>query len=138
MTAFVIGALVLCALAGFMLWPVRRAAVAESNVEAPAHLAVLREQLAALDAEYAAGKLDAEQHRLARDELQRRVLEETAGDEAPLALRTSRTLRSLELRTRSWGRWKASCRQGSALRRSSHRHRSANIDRSPTLWGFLS
>ena len=97
MTAFVIGALVLCALAGFMLWPVRRAAVAESNVEAPAHLAVLREQLAALDAEHAAGKLDAEQHRLARDELQRRVLEETAGDEAPLAVRTSHSSRKLPL-----------------------------------------
>ncbi len=85
MTAFVIGALVLCALAGAMLWPARRAVVANSNSEAPANLAVLREQLAALDAEHAAGRLDAEQHRVARDELQRRVLEETPGDDAPLA-----------------------------------------------------
>jgi cytochrome c-type biogenesis protein CcmH len=41
-----------------------------------ANLAVLREQLAALDAERAAGMLDAEQHRLARIEIERRALEE--------------------------------------------------------------
>ena len=41
-----------------------------------ANLAVLREQLAALDAEYASGALDAEQHRLARIEIERRALDE--------------------------------------------------------------
>jgi cytochrome c-type biogenesis protein CcmH len=41
-----------------------------------ANLAVLREQLAALDAERAAGMLDTEQHRLARIEIERRALEE--------------------------------------------------------------
>ena len=41
-----------------------------------ANLAVLRDQLAALDAEHAAGMLDAEQHRLARIEIERRALEE--------------------------------------------------------------
>ena len=41
-----------------------------------ANLAVLREQLAALDAEHAAGMLDGEQHRLARIEIERRALEE--------------------------------------------------------------
>ncbi len=97
MTAFVIGALLLCALAGAMLWPARRAGVATSNSEAPANLAVLREQLAALDAEHAAGKLDAEQHRLAHDELQRRVLEETSGDDEPLSARTSGPSRKLPL-----------------------------------------
>jgi cytochrome c-type biogenesis protein CcmH len=97
MTAFVIGALVLCALAGAMLWPLRRAGVAASNTEPPAHLAVLQEQLATLDAEHAAGKLDTEQHRLARDELQRRVLEETSIDEAPLAAHAARPSRKLPM-----------------------------------------
>ena len=41
-----------------------------------ANLSVLREQLAALDAEHAAGMLDVEQHRLARIEIERRALEE--------------------------------------------------------------
>ena len=41
-----------------------------------ANLSVLREQLAALDAERSSGVLDAEQHRLARIEIERRALEE--------------------------------------------------------------
>ena len=41
-----------------------------------ANLAVLREQLSALDAEHAMGTLDAEQYRLARIEIERRALEE--------------------------------------------------------------
>jgi cytochrome c-type biogenesis protein CcmH len=39
-------------------------------------LAILREQAAQLDVELAAGSLDAEQHRAARDDIERRVLEE--------------------------------------------------------------
>ncbi len=39
-------------------------------------LAILREQAEQLDAELAAGSLDAEQHRSARDDIERRVLEE--------------------------------------------------------------
>jgi cytochrome c-type biogenesis protein CcmH len=41
-----------------------------------ANLQVLREQLAALDAEHANGALDASQHQLARSEVERRALEE--------------------------------------------------------------
>ena len=40
-------------------------------------LAILREQAALLDAELAAGSLDAQQHRAAREDIERRVLEET-------------------------------------------------------------
>lgn len=39
-------------------------------------LAILREQAAQLDAELASGQLDAEQHRTAREDIERRVLEE--------------------------------------------------------------
>ena len=40
-------------------------------------IAILREQAAQLDAELAAGSLDAEQHRAAREDIERRVLDET-------------------------------------------------------------
>ena len=43
-----------------------------------ANLAILRAQLAQLDAEHAAGSLDADQHRSARAEIARRVLDEEA------------------------------------------------------------
>jgi cytochrome c-type biogenesis protein CcmH len=54
------------------------AATGESNPAASA-LAVLREQLAELDAEHAAGNLDAVAYAEAHDELERRVLEEGEG-----------------------------------------------------------
>ena len=41
------------------------------------NLAILREQVAQLDAELAAGSLDVDQHRAAREDIERRVLEET-------------------------------------------------------------
>ena len=57
-----------------------------------ANLQVLREQLAALDAELAAGALDAEQHRLARIEIERRALEEEQHGERPaVATRAGKT-----------------------------------------------
>ena len=91
MTLFWIGAALLVALAWAMLWPVWRAwrGVAKPGVgDAPsagergprsAHLVVLGEQLAALDADLAAGRLDAAQHLLARSEVQRRMLDESDG-----------------------------------------------------------
>ena len=48
-----------------------------------ANLAILRAQLAQLDAEHAAGSLDADQHRSARAEIVRRVLDEEAMVEPP-------------------------------------------------------
>ena len=57
-----------------------------------ANLQVLREQLAALDAELAAGLLEAEQHRLARIEIERRALEEEQHGERPaVAARAGKT-----------------------------------------------
>ena len=49
-----------------------------------ANLRVLREQLAVLDAEHASGALDAEQHRLARVEIERRALEEEQVADRPV------------------------------------------------------
>lgn len=51
------------------------------------NLQVLREQLAALDADHAAGVLDAEQYRLARIEVERRALEEEQVAEQPAVAR---------------------------------------------------
>jgi cytochrome c-type biogenesis protein CcmH len=45
-------------------------------------IAILRDQKAQLDAERAAGLIDAEQHRLGLEEIERRVLEETDGAES--------------------------------------------------------
>ena len=47
------------------------------------NLAILRDQLAQLDAELASGALSAEQHRLSRSEIERRVLDEEAVAEGP-------------------------------------------------------
>jgi len=57
-----------------------------------ANLQVLREQLAALDAEHANGALDTEQHRVARIEIERRALEEEQDAAAPaVAARAGKT-----------------------------------------------
>ena len=86
MTLFWIGAALLVALAWGMLWPVWRgratplvgdAAAAGARSPRSAHLVVLDEQLAALDADLAAGRLDLAQHALARGEVQRRMLDES-------------------------------------------------------------
>lgn len=82
MSVFLICFAALVVLALLILLPplMRRNAASGSAGAAPdagrANLAVLREQLAALDADHAAGTLDAEQHRLARIEIERRALEE--------------------------------------------------------------
>ena len=57
-----------------------------------ANLSVLREQLAQLDKEFAAGSLNAEQLALAKSEIERRALEEESEPEAPVAaVRSTRT-----------------------------------------------
>ena len=75
-------------LAGLALWFVLPPRVRGHSLAAPrdhddgdaeegaSNLAVLREQLAQIDAELANASIDAAQHRLARGELERRVLEE--------------------------------------------------------------
>ena len=80
MTAFLIAAAVLAAVGlAWLLWPLRaRTSDTAALDQSATTLAILRAQLAELDAERAAGRLDAEQHRQASDELQRRVLEEAA------------------------------------------------------------
>ena len=56
-----------------------------------ANLAILRAQLDQLDAEHAAGSLDAEQHRSARAEIARRVLDEEAVAAPPRRAGAART-----------------------------------------------
>ena len=77
MTIFVLGAAGLLALAAWLLMPAWRSV--RTPVEAqPAHVVILREQLVALDRDRDTGELDAEQHRLARIELQHRLLDDSA------------------------------------------------------------
>lgn len=98
MSMFLVLFIGLIALALLMLLPglLRRQGPAQavrSAVDARrANLAVLREQLAALDAELGSGALDPEQHRLARIEIERRALEEEqAGEQAPVPKRAGKT-----------------------------------------------
>ena len=89
MTLFWIGVAGLVLLAWLMVLPagrLRPAAVAERA----AHLDILKDQLAALDDELAAGSVDASQHATARQEVQRRVLDETQADARPLQAGGSR------------------------------------------------
>lgn len=92
MTLFWILAAVLVAvvLAG-LAWPLLRATGGSADQTAASNLRLLREQLAELDAEQAAGILDAEQHAAARGELERRVLEETREAETTIRTRPGRT-----------------------------------------------
>jgi cytochrome c-type biogenesis protein CcmH len=79
MTAFWISSAALAALALAFLLPTllrHRHAPTTADYVQDAHLVVLREQLAQIDAELADGTLDQEQHRLARAEIERRALEE--------------------------------------------------------------
>lgn len=82
MSVFLVGLAGLVALAlVFVLPPLLRGAqepLAEATNGAArrANLQVLREQLAALDAELASGAMDNEQHRVARIEIERRAIEE--------------------------------------------------------------
>jgi cytochrome c-type biogenesis protein CcmH len=63
----------------------RRAAPSgpKSSGASRSNLAILAEQLKQLDGELAAGALSAEQHRLSRNEIERRVLDEEGVQEAP-------------------------------------------------------
>jgi len=80
MIGFALFAALLAGLAlWFMLPPLLRShsrVAPQDDDEAASNLSVLREQLAQADAELASGGIDAAQHRLARSELERRVLEE--------------------------------------------------------------
>ena len=79
MSTFLIAAAALTGLAWLMLWPALRSHPSStSNNSAARHgnLDILKEQLASLDAELAAGSIDAARHRVARIDIERRVLEE--------------------------------------------------------------
>lgn len=95
MSMFVVYAVGLIALALLMVLPAllrQRAQRAVPGVPdaREANVQVLREQLAALDADRAAGVLDEPQYRLARTEIERRALEEVpAAEHQPLVLRRS-------------------------------------------------
>lgn len=78
---------VLVALLRPLLWPGRSAWMDDT---AASNLRLLREQMAELDAELAAGTLEPEQHAAARAELERRVLEETAVVDTQVTARPGR------------------------------------------------
>ena len=88
MTVFWISAAGLLVLALGLLLPSlwrQRASVVVANDGREANLEILRAQLKQLDAEHASGSLDADQHRAARAEISRRVLDEEAVNETPRA-----------------------------------------------------
>jgi cytochrome c-type biogenesis protein CcmH len=89
MTVFWIGVAGLVLLAWLMVLPASRLRPAAA-AERAAHLDILKDQLAALDAELAAGSIDAPQHATARQEVQRRVLDETQAEARPLQAGGSR------------------------------------------------
>ncbi|MBI3156915.1 MAG: c-type cytochrome biogenesis protein CcmI [Burkholderiales bacterium] len=95
MTLFwaVAAALVVASLA-VLLRPLLRAgagpAAAARDAQRDSNVRILREQLAELDAELAAGALAPDQHAVARAEIERRVLEETRDPEAAVAARPGR------------------------------------------------
>ena len=92
MTLFWILAAALLAVAlAALLWPLlRRGAPAAAQDVAASNVRILRDQLAELDAELAAGTLAADQHRAARGELERRVLEESQAAEVTVSARSGR------------------------------------------------
>lgn len=73
-----------------LLRPLLRPPMAVADTTAASNLGLLREQLAELDAELAAGRLDAEQHVAARTELERRVLDEMRVADTAVTTRPSR------------------------------------------------
>ena len=98
MSIFLAGFVALVMLALLLLLPslLRRHALVPGASPPPdarrANLAVLREQLAALEADLAAGTLDVAQHHAARIEIERRALEEEQGSERPaVPTRASKT-----------------------------------------------
>lgn len=82
--------LLLVALAALLRPLLRPRAPAQADASAASNVRILREQLAELDAELAAGTLAPDQHRTARVELERRVLEEAQAAEAPAQARSGR------------------------------------------------
>ena len=90
MTLFWIGVAGLVLLAWLMMMPALRPRAATPPGDSGAHLVVLKEQLAALDRDLAAGSIDAQQHELARHEVQRRVLDESQSADRPLGATGSR------------------------------------------------
>ena len=100
MTAFWISAALLLVLALALVLPALLNAHGgnknPANGAAQANLSVLRSQLSQLDADFAAGSLNAEQLALAKREIERRALEEESAPEANVApaksIRTALTL----------------------------------------------
>lgn len=95
MTLFWIAAGALLALALGLLLPalLRAPRAAGAAPRSRANLDILREQLAALDAEHAAGTLDADTHARSRAEIERRALDEE-GAAAPAATATAAAARA--------------------------------------------
>ena len=91
MTVFAIVAAGLVLLALWLVLPTlirnRAATFHAEDAAAPdarrSNLAILRDQLAQVDADLASGSLTADQHRLSRSEIERRVLDEEAVPEGP-------------------------------------------------------
>lgn len=91
MTAFLIGAALLAAIGlGLLLWPLeslrRRDAVAPASSRRQLNAAIYRDQMAELDADRTEGDLDEADWQQARQELQRRILDDGADSpSAPLS-----------------------------------------------------
>ena len=75
---------------GVLLRPLLRPAPLVADNTAASNLRLLREQVAELDAEQAAGRLAPAQHAAARAELERRVLDETRVADTPVQARGGR------------------------------------------------
>jgi cytochrome c-type biogenesis protein CcmH len=91
MTLFwILAATLVVAVLASLAWPLLRPGADAGDQTAASNLRLLREQLAELDAERAAGTLDAEQHAVSRAELERRVLEETRDAETTIQPRPAR------------------------------------------------
>ena len=102
MIAFWISATVLSALALALVLPalLRSKSSVDKTADsaAQANLSVLRSQLTQLDADFAAGNINADQLALARSEIERRALEEESAPEAAVApARSTRTAWALGL-----------------------------------------
>jgi cytochrome c-type biogenesis protein CcmH len=97
MSGFAVGVVGLLLIAGLMLRPAWRTTPARAGTR-PAHLDVLRDQLAALDREHVASASNEAQRHAARRELQRRVLDESVAPEAAIdASGSPRTLWAVTL-----------------------------------------
>ena len=102
MIAFWISAVLLLVLALALVLPAllksKRTAVATADSAAQANLSVLRSQLTQLDADFAAGSINADQLALAKSEIERRALEEESMPEAAVApAKSTRTAWALGL-----------------------------------------